>query len=319
MSRIKVLLAEPLSTDAEQRLSAAFEVVRPPAADEEMLCALVGDCDGLIVRTNNRVTRRVLDAGRRLRVVGVAGVGVDNVDLAAAEECGVRVLNTPGASSDSVAEFTVALMLQLLRPIPSLAEEYRRGRYRAARGRPHGDELCGLTVGVVGMGRIGSRVARLCASGIGARVLYNDIIEVGEFPFPVEAASKERIWSECDVITLHVPLTPLTQGMVSADVLHRLRPTALLINTARGAVVDTDALAHALVSQAIGGAALDVTEPEPLPPEHLLFHCPNCILTPHVAARTHRGLARMYAIVDDVIAYLVEGTQSSNGSPTAES
>jgi D-3-phosphoglycerate dehydrogenase len=300
----KVLLAEGLDADAERRLAAGASVVRPPAADEGTLCAYIRDCDALVARTQTRVTQAVLEAGRRLRVVGVAGVGVDNVHMAAAAERGITVLNTSGASSDAVAEFTVNLMLQLLRPLPPLVDAYRAGRFAAARGRPQGVELRDLTIGIVGMGRIGSRVGRICSAGFGARILYNDIVAVGPFAFPTESVDKERLWSRSDIVTLHVPLTAETLGLVNADVLARLRPSAYLINTARGAVVETAALTAALQNGPLAGAAVDVTSPEPLPPDHPLFSCPNCIVTPHMAARTLGGLQRMFAIVDDVLEFL---------------
>ncbi len=300
----RTLLAEPLDAEAEQKLEAAATVIRAPAADEATLCRLIGDCDALVARTHTRVTRAVLEAGRRLRVVGVAGVGVDRVDLDAARERGITVVNTPAAATDAVADFTVELMLLLLRPIPRLAAEHRSGRFAAARAEPHGRELRELTVGIVGMGRIGSQVARRCAAA-GARVLYNDIIAVGPFDFAAAAADKPALWAESDIVTLHVPLTTLTRKLVNADVLARLRPGALLVNTARGAVVDTEALAAALESGRLGGAGLDVTDPEPLPTGHPLFGTDRCILTPHVASRTYGGMRRMCAVVDDVLAVLL--------------
>jgi D-3-phosphoglycerate dehydrogenase len=303
----RILLAEPLDAEAEQRLETAATVVRAPSGEEDALCGLIGGCHALVARTHTRVSRRVLEAGRDLRVVGVAGVGVDHVDLAAAGELGIQVVNTPAAATDAVADLAVAFMLQSERPIPRLAEAYRAGNFRAPRAAPHGRELRELTVGIVGMGRIGSQVGRRLAAGFGARVMYNDIVPVGPFDFPAEAADKPAIWTQCDVITLHVPLTDQTRGLVSTEALARFRPGAFLVNTARGAVVDTSALTAALQSGRLGGAALDVLDPEPLPPEHPLFSCPNCILTPHIAARTFGGLRRMCAVVDDVLALLKAG------------
>lgn len=297
----RVLLAAPLDAETEARLRAAAQVVRLESADQEGLCRAVADCDALIARTHTPVTRRVLAAGRRLRVVGVAGVGLDHVDVAAAEQLGIRVISMPEAASDAVAELTVELMLQLLRPVPWLQSEYAAGRYVEARAGPHGRELRGLTIGIVGMGRIGSRVGRICAAGFGANVLYNDIADVGPFDFAATPADKPTLWAAGDLVTLHVPLTDQTRRLVNASVLSTLRPSAYLINTARGEVVDTDALVAALRSGRLAGAALDVTDPEPLPPGHPLFACDNCILTPHIAARTHGGLRRMYAVVDAVL------------------
>lgn len=300
----RVLVAGPLPQDVLSRLAARAELVHLAEPDEASLCREVANCDALIARTHVRISRQVLSAGERLRVVGVAGVGTDNVDAQAAADRGIAVLNTPAASSDAVAEFTVRQMLRLLRPIEPLAQRYAGGAFHELRETPCGRELRELTVGIVGMGRIGSRVGRICAAGCGARVLYNDIVEVGPFAFPAEPVDKPTIWSSCDVITLHVPLTPLTFRMVSAEALRSVRPGALLINTARGKVVDTEALVEALRNGHLGGAALDVTDPEPLPPGHPLFSCPNCLITPHIAARTVGGLRRMFNVVDQVLEYL---------------
>lgn len=300
----KILLADALDAEAEASLAAAAEVIRAPRADEATLCALVADCDAIVARTHNPVTRAVLRAGRKLRVVGIAGVGVDRVDIDAAREYGIAVINTPGAATHAVADLALAFMLQLLRPIPKLCDEYRAERFQAARAVPHGRELSELTVGIVGMGRIGSRVGRICAAGFGMRVLFNDIIDVGPFEFACEAVEKDTLWSNSDIVTLHVPLTPETRRLVDARVLARFRPGALLINTARGGVVDSGALVEALRIGRLGGVALDVTDPEPLPMEHPLFTCARCIITPHIAARTHRGFRNMCAVVDDVLAVL---------------
>ncbi len=300
----RVLLPAPLDEAAQRRLEAGAEVVRPADIDEAALCRAIADCDALVARTDLRVTRALLTAGRRLRVVGVAGVGLDNVDVAAAQELGIALLSTPGAASDAVAEFAVGLILQLLRSAAQLAGRYRAGEFAAARRTPHGRELRELTVGIVGMGRIGSRVGRICAAGFGADVIYNDIVDVGPFAFPARAVEKPALWERADVVTLHVPLTDQTRKLIDAAVLNSLRPGALLVNTARGAIVDTAGLLAALESGRLGGAALDVTWPEPLPPDHPLLHHPRCIVTPHVAARTHGGLARMFAVVDDVLEFL---------------
>ena len=302
--RYRILLADELDAAAEARLEVAAEVIRVRSGVEDDLRAAIGTCDALIARTHVKITRAILGAGKRLRVVGVPGVGIDNVDVRAAEELGITVLHTPAASSDAVAEFTVGLMIELQRCVPRLAAQYRVGAFKELRRRTYGDELRELTIGIVGMGRIGSRVGRICGAGLGARVLYNDILDVGPFAFEATAVEKDVIWAECDVVTLHVPATDLTRKLINADVLRRMKPTVYLINAARGVVVDTPALTQALQSGLIAGAGLDVVDPEPLPPDHPLFKMDNCILTPHIAARTRGGLQRMYAVADDVIAYL---------------
>jgi phosphoglycerate dehydrogenase-like enzyme len=299
----RILLADALDQEAEQQLEAAGQVVRPPVADETTLCELVANCDALIARTYTPVTRAVLSAGRRLRVVGVAGVGVDRVDLEAAAELGIPVVNTPAAATDAVADLTLALMLNLLRPVSRLVNGYRDGRFKQVRSAPHGVELCECAVGIVGMGRIGTQVGRRCAA-FGARVLFNDIVPVGPFDFDAVSEDKATIWEQADIVTLHVPLTDETRGLVDAEVLARVKPGALLINTARGAVVETDALTAALSAGRLAGAALDVTDPEPLPIDHPLLSSDRCIVTPHIAARTHGGMRRMCTVVDEVLAIL---------------
>ncbi|MCG3126762.1 MAG: Hydroxypyruvate reductase [Phycisphaerae bacterium] len=302
--RWRIGLSEPLDAAAEGRLAAGAELLRAASRDEDELVRLAAACDALLVRSSTRVTRRVLEAGGALRVVATASVGTDHIDVAAAEACGIHVINAPLANADSVAEFTVGLMLQMLRPIPRLAGQYAEGWFAAARERPHGRELRELTVGIIGMGRVGSRVGRICAAGFGARVLYNDIVPVGPFAFGATAVEQAELLAGSDVVTLHVPLTAETRGMIDAAALARMRPGSYLVNTARGAVVAAGALADALRSAALAGAALDVTDPEPLPRTHTLWTCPNCILTPHVAARTHGALARMYAVADELLSWL---------------
>lgn len=304
--RWRIGLSEPLDAASEARLSAAAEIVRPASRSEDELARLAAQCDALLVRSSTRVTRRVLASGRSLRAVATASVGTDHIDVAAAAQCGIHVINAPLANADSVAEFTVALMLQLLRPIPRLARQYADGRFAAAREQPHGAELRALTVGIIGMGRVGSRVGRICAAGFGARVVYNDIVPVGPFAFDATPLEKPDLLARSDVVTLHVPLTAETRGLLNAPALAGMRRGACLINTARGAVVDADALCAALRHSALSGAALDVTDPEPLPAAHPLWTCTNCILTPHVAARTHAALARMYAVADDLLDWLAK-------------
>lgn len=302
-----ILLAEALDAETEARLEAAAEVRRASRGDEASLLAEIGAAEALIARTHTPVTRRVLEAGHRLRVVGVAGVGVERVDETAAAELGIAVLSTPAAASDAVAEFTTALLLLLLRPIGRLSRAYAEGQFVEARRRPHGGELCELCVGIIGFGRIGSRVGRILSSGFGARVLYNDIAEVDTQGIGAERATLDEIWRGCDAISLHVPLTSVTRGLVGKAQFERMKGGALLVNTARGAVVDTTALVAALQSGQLGGAALDVVEPEPLPVGHPLFAMENCILTPHAAARTHGGLRRMLGVADAVLEFLGRG------------
>ena len=304
-----ILVAGSFDDSAIERLGRVGAVRFASDSEEATLVREVAGADALLARTYARVTARVIEAGSALKVIGRAGVGLDNIDLAAARRCGVRVVYTPAAASDTVAEFAVGLMLGLERRIARGQALLREGRFIEARQSLVGRQMRGLTLGIVGMGRIGGRVGRICRCGLGMAVRYNDIVDIGGLDFEAEAVSKDRIWCESDVVSLHVPLTDLTRGLVNAEVLDRFRPGATLINTSRGAVVDTTALATALEHAATGkdglaGAALDVYEQEPPPPEHPLLAAPNALLTPHIAARTGVGLARMNDVVDDVLAVL---------------
>ena len=303
---LRIILAGSLDEATEARLDAAADVVRVSARELEPLLAAVPEADGIVCRTHTPINAQVLAAGKKLRVVGVAGVGLDMVDLAAAEQHGVKILNRAGAATQAVAEITTLMMLLLERPVQHMHAAYCQGKFKEVRRWPHGCELNKKTIGIIGMGRIGSRVASILAGGFGCPILYNDIIDVGPFDFACQKATKEEIWATADVISLHVPLTPETQNLVNAEVLAKIKPGAHLINACRGAVVATAALVEALQSGHLGGVGLDVTEPEPLPAGHPLYTHERCVLTPHIASRTEEGIRNMYAVADDVLAYLAE-------------
>jgi len=308
--RPTILVTERYAPAAMARLTAAGNVVLLEKPDEPALLAAVADADALVVRTYTQVTRRVIEAGRRLRVIGRGGVGLDNIDLAAARERGIPVVYTPAASTHAVADLTIGLILAVQRGIARLDREIRRGDFVALRSRTElASELRHQTLGIIGMGRIGSQVARRAALGFEMRVLYNDIRPVGPFPFPCESVSKDQIFASADVVTLHVPLTPLTRGLICRETLTRMRPGSYLINTSRGAVVVAADLADALRAGHLAGAGIDVFDPEPPPLDHPLMSAPNCVLTPHVASRSKEGVAAMNDVVEDVIAVL-EGRQA---------
>lgn len=306
-ARPRVLIAGPLDPSAAARLAAMSEPVHAADTSEDALCRLIVDCDALIARTSVPITARVLESGKRLRVVGVPGVGIDNIDQDAARRLGIAVEHTPDASSDAVAELTALLLLMLLRPAPEYMAAYRRGEFAQTRDAARGVELRDLTVGILGMGRIGSRAARIFARGFNARVLYHDVESVGPFDFDCEScATAGALATRVDVLSVHVPLTPQTRGLVDAALLARMLPGARLINTARGAIVATAALVDALGTGQLAGAALDVTDPEPLPPAHALWTMPGVILTPHIGARTPGATTRMMSVVDQVLRRLGE-------------
>lgn len=295
-----IVFAEKFDESAVERMRSIGQVSVLDACDKDTLGEAVRDCDALLVRSSACVTRALLDMAPRLRVIGRGGVGVENIDLEAARERGIAVVYTPAAATDAVADLTVGLMIGLLRQVKSADSSVRKGRFQEAREGARSFELHTLTLGIIGLGRIGRAVARRCRHGFGMCVLYNDIVSPGHLGFVATPLAKDDLYQQADIISLHVPLTDDTRHLVNDAALARFKPGSLLINTARGAVVDGEAVARALCSGGLVGAALDVFEPEPLPGDHPLMQAPNTLFTPHIGARTHAGLSRMNAVVDDV-------------------
>ncbi len=285
---VRVLVAAPIHGRAIDLLrSTGFEVVVHEYPGEDELVGLIRGFDALIVRSKPLVSRRVIMAADRLRVIGRAGVGLDNIDVDAAREKGIVVYNAPAAPTQSVAEHTIGLMLAVLRRIAYADRSLRRGRW--VKKECMGYELHGKTLGVIGMGRIGTAVARIAHHGFGMKIIYYDIRrcpkEVEE-ELEARCTNLETLLREADVVTIHVPLLPQTKHLINEDRLRLMKRTAILINTARGGVVDTEALVKALSEGWIAGAGLDVYEEEPLPKDHPLTKLDNVVLTPHIGANT---------------------------------
>lgn len=272
--------------------------------DENTLLQAVSDCDALLVHTSTQVTRHVIEHAERLRVIGRGGVGLDNIDVAAAKHKGIAVVYTPQAGTDAVADLTVGLMISLVRKINECDQAVRLEKHFEFRAKQSASELHELTLGIIGMGRIGRAVSSRCHHGFGLKIIYNDIIEPLSLNFPATRMEKEQLYRESDIISLHVPLTDQTTHLINEKSLSQFKDNAYLINTARGTVVDTIALAKTLQSGKLSGAALDVFDPEPLPSDHPMMHAPHTIFSPHIGARTQSSLARMDAVVEDVIRVL---------------
>jgi phosphoglycerate dehydrogenase-like enzyme len=269
------------------RLRAELDVRFPDLdrpLDEDEMTDLVRGCAGLIVGVDP-VTARVLEAGP-LRVVVKYGSGMDNIDVSAAEALGIRVSSTPGANSRSVAELAIALLLALARNVPRHDQNVREGSW----SRITGIELAGKRLGVVGYGAIGREVARI-AQGLDMQVVAHDpLVEDADVPL----ISLDELYATSDAVSLHLPLTAETRGMVGAQELAAMKPTTFLVNTARGGLVDEDALADALRSGRLAGAALDGFEHEPLE-ESPLKELDNVVLSPHAGAATHDAVLRTAA------------------------
>jgi D-3-phosphoglycerate dehydrogenase len=303
-----------LSGDVERRLAAAgAEVVvgrplwEPGALPESELIELVRDADAAIGGAREQFTRRVLEACPRLRCVIKYGIGTDRIDEAAATELGIVVANTPISEAvRSVAEHTVAMILALVRRLQPNGRRAREGGWRGAGPAGASDDLRGKTVGIVGLGRIGRDVCRLLAPfevTLVAADPYQDASwarEVGATLVPLD-----EVLERSDVVTLHVPASPETVGLIDATALARMKPDAYLVNTSRGVAIDTPALIEALQAGRIAGAALDVVDPEPPGATSPLLELDSLLITTHIASWTPpAGHAQMMAAVDAVLAVL---------------
>ena len=302
---MKVGICDPIAEEGVQLLrSRGFEVVDLTSVPKEDLPKHVGDLDALIVRSSTKVRRDIIDAAKNLKVIGRAGVGLDNVDVEYARSKGIEVVNTPGATSISVAELTIGLILAVMRKIAYADREMRKGAWPKKKCK--GIEMYGKTLGIVGIGRIGREVAKR-AKAFGMRVIYYDIYRPGEEverELGVEYRDLEALLAEADVVSLHLPLTPETKHLINADRIAKMKDGAILVNAARGGIVDEDALYDALKSGKLYGAALDVYENGPLR-ESKLFELDNVVLTPHIGAQAKEGQTRAGVEIAERVAELL--------------
>lgn len=279
---MKVLVSDPIHEDGLKALKEFADVEVATELSKEELIKKVADFDALVVRSATKVTKDVLEAAKNLKLVVRAGVGLDNVDLETAEARGIKVANTPEAPSIAVVELTVGLMLAWARNIPRADAGMKQGKWE--KKELGGTELRGKTLGIIGTGRIGREVGYR-ARAFGMDLLLHDVIEVEEFAKEVgtKYVDLETLLRESDYVTIHVPLLPQTKHMIGKKEFELMKPTAVLVNTARGGVVDEAALIDALKSGEIAGACVDVFEQEP-PGDTPLAELPNVILTPHLGA-----------------------------------
>ena len=301
----KILVADPLAEDGLERLRQAGEVTVVSKLAEAELIRQIPDFDALVVRSETRVTAPVIEAGRKLRVVGRAGVGVDNIDVTAATQKGILVVNAPRGNIVAAAEHTMALLFALARWVPQADASVRRGEW--TRARFVGVEVRGKTLGVVGLGNVGSEVAKR-AHGLEMDVIaYDPVVSVERAElFNVALVTLGELLERADFVTVHVPLVESNRNLIGAAELARMKPTARLINTARGGIVDEAALHAALESGRLAGAAADVFEKEP-PGENRLFTLPNFIATPHIGASTAEAQVSVAFDVAEEVAAVLAG------------
>jgi D-3-phosphoglycerate dehydrogenase / 2-oxoglutarate reductase len=307
-STMKILVCDPIAEDgiAIFKKAGAEVDIRTGLKPEELRKAVNG-YDALVVRSETKITREVLEATTHLQVVGRAGVGVDNIDVAAATEKGVVVVNAPTGNTTSAAEHAIALMMALARRIPEANASLRSGKWE--RGKFLGMEVRDKTLGIIGLGQVGSEVARR-ARGLEMRVIAFDpfVPEERARMLGVDLASMDNLLAESDFITVHTTLTEGTKKLIGAEEIAKTKPTVRLINTARGGIIDEAALVEAIKSGRIAGAAIDVFEKEPVT-DHPLFGLDGVVVTPHLGASTAEAQERVAVdVAHQVIAVL-------NGEP----
>ncbi len=305
----RVLVSDPIAVEGIGILrSEGLEVDEAPGLTPAELAARLSGVEGWIVRSATRATRELIQSADSLRVIGRAGSGVDNVDVAAASERGIVVLNVPGGNTLAVAELAFGFMLALARQIPRADQVTRGGAWE--KNEFGGVELQGKTLGILGYGRIGREVGTR-ARAFGMRVLAHDPLVTQSEPGGAELVSMARRLGESDFLTIHAPLAAGTQALLGATEMAQMKSGARLVNCARGGIVDELALYEALESGHLGGAALDVFQLEP-PGAHPLFSLPNVIATPHLGAATREAQARVGTLIARYVADALLGRGVQN-------
>lgn len=291
---MKILIPQDIAEAGKEFLrEKGYEFMVCPSADEETIINEVVDCDAILIRTAP-ITKKILEAGKKLKVVSRHGVGVDNIDVTTATKLGIQVTNGPTSNSESVAEHAVALLLGSAHHVREMDSYVRAGDWES-RNRIRLTGLCGKTVGLVGLGRIGQYVAKKLSLGMGMKVIgYDAYIPDGAVPEYVDKVdSLDELFKRSDFVSLHCPATSETKNSINMRCFKLMKPSAFLINTARGEIVDEKDLYKALISREIKGAALDVLACEPPKADNPLLKLDNVILTPHCGAHSYESFDNM--------------------------
>ncbi len=309
----KLFMTREIPERGLNRIKEHFEVdlwpeEAPPPKD--VIIERVKDVDALVPLLTDPIDAEVMDAAPKLRIISQYAVGYDNIDVKAATERGIYVTNTPGVLTETVADFTMALMMAIARRIVEADKYIRQGKWKVGWHPLYflGTDLYGATLGIVGLGRIGSAVARR-AKGFNMKILYYDVFrrEDLEKELGIKYVDLETLLKESDFVTLHVPLTPNTKDLIGEKELKLMNPTAYLVNTSRGKVIDEKALVKALKEGWIAGAALDVFYEEPTPPDNPLLELDNVVVAPHIASASLETRSRMAEIVAENLIVFKEG------------
>jgi D-3-phosphoglycerate dehydrogenase len=290
------------------RAAQGIEVDYRPGLSEDELCDAIGDYDGLIIRSGSKVTAKVIERADGLQVIGRAGIGVDNVDVPAASRKGVVVMNTPTGNAVTTAEHALSLLMSLARKIPVATASVKNGKWE--KNKFEGTEIAGKTLAIVGMGNIGRIVADR-AQGLKMNVIAFDPVLSSDraASLGVELVTLDALFERADFITVHAPLTPETKNLIGENALKKMKKGVMIVNAARGGIVDEKALAKAIVEGHVAGAALDVFVKEPVEAENPLLKLDNVVLTPHLGASTAEAQERVaQEIAEQVVEYLTQGT-----------
>jgi D-3-phosphoglycerate dehydrogenase len=297
---IKVLVSDSIHPTFIDKLEEiGIQVDYKPNIKNVHLFEIISDYDGLVVRSKTKVTKKLIEQGSKLKVIGRAGVGLDNIDVNYANEKEIIVVNTPEAPSASVAELVIGLIISVVRHIPLADSSMKEGKW--IKTKLTGHELKDKTLGIIGLGRVGSMVARI-ASAIGMSILFFDPYVSDEYAekLDIKSVSLETLLKYSDVVTLHVPLTSETYHMIGRSELNMMKKSTILINTSRGAVVDESVLVQSLRSGKISGAGLDVYSNEP-PNDLELINLPNVVCTPHIGSETLETKERIAALLAEKV------------------
>ncbi len=302
---MRVLVADSVGEEGIALLRSFAEVDIKPGLKPDELVSIICDYDALVVRSQTKVTPKIIEAGKKLQVIGRAGVGVDNIDVEAATRCGIVVVNAPSSNTISAAEHAIALMLSLARHIPQANASLKSGEWK--RNDFVGIEVRNKTLGIIGLGNVGTAVARR-ATGLEMKLLGYDPFVTPERArtLGIEVVPLDQLLKESDFITLHVPLTNSTKNLIGAKEIALMKPTARIINAARGGLIDEEALVKAINEGRMAGAAIDVFEIEPTT-KSILFENDNIIVTPHLGASTVEAQALVSADVAEQIIDIFKG------------
>ncbi len=302
----KVLVSDPIAPEGIEILRRVAEVDVKTGLPKDELAAIIGEYDALAVRSETKVTAEVLANAKNLKIIGRAGVGVDNIDVEAATKRGILVVNSPDGNTIAAAELTLGMLLAMARNIPQADASLRGGEWK--RAKYMGSEVYAKTLGVVGLGKIGREVARRAQAFEMPIIGYDPYLKPEQAEaLGIKLVDLPTLYKEADYITVHVPKTKDTTGMIGAEEIAQMKPTVRLINCARGGIIDEAALAEAAKSGRIGGAAIDVFSTEPAPADHPLLGIPNVITTPHLGASTEEAQVNVAIDIAEQIVDVLQG------------